>query len=74
MTRILGTGMSKEGTEVAYLQNRNYGKIISVIGGYVTNNIQFSSYATYRFPLMTHLYFYLPYGTCTLKTVDTVNH
>ena len=66
--------MSKEGTEVAYLQNRNYGKIISVIGGYVKNRVQFSSYAMHRFPLMTFLYFYLPYGTCTLKIVDTVYH
>jgi hypothetical protein len=33
MTRILETVMSKEGTEVAYLQNTNYGKIISVTGG-----------------------------------------
>jgi len=74
MTRILGTVMSKEGREVAYLQNRNYGKIISVIGSYVKNHVQFSSYAMYRFPLMTCLYFYLPYGTCTLKIVDTVNH
>jgi hypothetical protein len=35
MTRILGTVMSKEGTDVTYLQNTNYGKIISVIEGYV---------------------------------------
>jgi len=72
MARILGTVMSKEGTEVAYLQNRNYGKIISVIGGHVKNCVQFSSYAMHRFPLMTCLYFYLPYGTYNLKIVDTV--
>jgi len=50
--------MSKEGTEVAYLQNRNYGKIISVIGGYVKNHVQFGPHAMYRFPLMTFVFLF----------------
>jgi hypothetical protein len=74
MTGILRKVMSKEGKEMAYLQHRNYGKIISVTGDYVKNHVKFRSYAMYRLLLITHLYFYLPYGTCTLKTVDTVKH
>lgn len=59
---------------MAYLEYRNYGKIISVIGDYIKNHVKFRSHAMYRFPLITHLNFYLPHGTCTLKTVDTINH